>query len=100
MWSYGGAPHAVEPEAAFGVTAPIPGVDAPIGQLSLERVGLDEPARPSLLTLFLILDLDQAPFPNPFRQGCDEVRLRLPRARRGPLRELERAKRHLELLAH
>ena len=75
-------------------------MDAPVGKLPLERVRLDDPLRPRLLALLLVLDLDEALLADSFGERRDEVGLRLFGVRIGRLLKLELAERLLELLAH
>src|SRR5690349_11329557 len=53
------APHPVEPERAGAVARPVPGVDVPVRQLSLQRVRLDEAGRGLRVGFLLVLDLDE-----------------------------------------
>src|SRR4051812_28350286 len=73
---------------------------APVRELAFERVGLDRPLRPGLLALLLILNLDEAPLPDPLGERGDEVGLGLARAGLWCLAELELPERLLELVAH
>src|SRR5207253_2908302 len=84
-------PHPVEPEAPLRVTRAVPRVDAPVRQLALERVRLDNALGPGLLAFLLVFDLDQAALADSFGQRRDEVGLDL--AFLGPRRlgELELA---------
>src|SRR5262249_30128521 len=93
------AAHAIEPEAALRVARAIPRVYAPVRQLALERIRLDDAPRPRLLALLLVLDFDEAALADPLRERCDEVRFGVAGARLGRLCELELAERLLELLA-
>ena len=95
-----GAAHAIEPEAALGVTAAIPRVHAPVRELPLQGVGLDDPLRPRLLALLLVFDLDEPPLSDSIRQGRDEISLGVPGARPRRLRQLELPERLFELSAH
>src|SRR5207247_6158045 len=92
------AAHPVEPEAAFGLARAVPRVHAPVRQFAFERVRLHDPRRPGLLAFLLVLDLNETPLADAFRERRDEVGLGVA-ARRRRLRELELAERLLELLA-
>src|SRR5258705_9020877 len=95
-----GAAHPVEAEAPLGVARAVPRVHAPVRQLPLERVRLDDSLRPRLFALLLVLDLDESTLADAFGEGRDEVGFRFYDLRIGRLRELELSESLLELLAH
>ena len=73
---------------------------APVRQLALERVRLDDALRPGLLAFLLVLDLDETAVADSLGQGRDEVGLCFGDLRVRCLRELELAERLFELHAH
>src|SRR5512146_1272630 len=68
-----GATHPVEAERPGAVARPIPGVDVPVRQLTLEGVRLDEPGRGLRVDLLLVLNLDEPPLAHPAREPRDEI---------------------------
>src|SRR5207244_12112004 len=65
------AAHAVEQEASLGIARAVTGVHAPVRELTLERVRLDDALRPSLFAFLLVLDLDEPALADPFGEGRD-----------------------------
>src|SRR5207244_7366438 len=93
-------PHPVETECALAVARAVPRVDVPVRKLALEVVRLDEPLRPRLLALLLVLDLDEVVVVDRVRERRDQLLLLGRDLRLGRLRQLELAERLLELAPH
>ena len=75
-------------------------MNAPVRQLALERVGLDDALGPCLLAFLLVLDRDESAAPDSLGERRDEIGFGLLDVRLRCLAQLELAERLLELLAH